>query len=406
VLATIAVNTASAADNICNSTSTCNVVSAGYKCNSWSNERYPIINLSGEKDVPLLSNNNQIWKCHVDKLARLLLDSGEKYTMKTDEKLDLGQGYSIQAKQIDVNGKKVWLEFDKNGKYVDDQIISTDTGGYNWTCSLDKIQGEDNVPVLKIHVNNVYQGAIDSLVQIDGIWLIDYANARTLKIGDTIGNLKLTKIKNGVNTSNLGSLVFESSKASLTTFNVVGTHYKCDNWSNERYPLIKLCGENYVPLLNNYNPIWKCHVDKLAKLLLNSGEKYTLKASENLDLGHGYSLQVKEIDVDGKKVWLEFDKNGKYVDDQIISTDTGRQNWTCFVDKIQGENNVPVLKVYVRNVYQGAKDSLVRIDGIWLIDYANARTLKIGDKIGNLTLEKIISGVNESNSGSLVFKKA
>jgi len=35
-------------------------------------------------------------------------------------------------------------------------------------------------------------------------------------------------------------------------------------------------------------------------------------------------------------------------------------------------------------------DNIVRIDGIWLIDYANARTLKIGDKIGKLTLEKIV----------------
>jgi S-layer protein (TIGR01567 family) len=131
--------------------------------------------------------------------------------MKTGESLDLGQGYSIQAKQIDIDGKKVWLEFDKNGKYVDDQIISTDTGGHNWTCSLDKIQGEDNIPVLKIHVNNVYQGAIDNIVQIDGIWLIDYANAKTLKVGNKVGEYTLEEIVSGVNNSNLGSLVFKKA---------------------------------------------------------------------------------------------------------------------------------------------------------------------------------------------------
>lgn len=57
-------------------------------------------------------------------------------------------------------------------------------------------------------------------------------------------------------------------------------------------------------------------------------------------------------------------------------------------DDIQGEDNIPVLKVYVSKVYQDGKDSIVQIDGIWLIDYANARTLKIGDEIGESTLEK------------------
>ena len=602
VLIIMAVNIVSAADNTCSRTNICNVVSTHYKCDSWSNERYPVINLFGEEEVPLLANYDPIWKCHVNKLAKLVLDSGEKYTMKPGDKLDLGQGYSIQAKEIDVDGKKVWLEFDKNGKYVDDQIISTDLGNHNWICSLDNIQGDDNVPVLKIHVNDVYQGAIGSIVQIDGIWLIDYANARTLKIGDKIGKFTIEKIVSGTNSSNLGSLVFKKSPATdyvcnvvgtnykcsswsdeqyplinlfgeksvpllanhdniwnahvnklarlvldssndytlktdeklnlgrgyvlkvkqidadsekvwleLTkdgqhiadqkvstntdsnktwnvvldnvqgennivvmkvhvnnlfvgvetnvvridgiwlidyantrtlkignqigkftiekivsgtnssnlgslvfenitkppvSCNVVGTKYKCDSWSNQRYPLINLFGEKNVPLLVNYDPIWKCHVDKLAKLILDSGEKYTMKTGENVDLGQGYSIQVKEIDVDGKKVWLEFDKKGKYVDDQIISTNAGDNNWTCSLDKIQGEDNVPVLKVHVNNVYQGATDSIVQIDGIWLIDYANARTLKIGDKIGEFTLEKIISGVNKSNLGGLVFGKS
>ncbi len=31
-----------------------------------------------------------------------------------EEKLDLGQGYAIEAKQVDVDGKKVWLAFSKD----------------------------------------------------------------------------------------------------------------------------------------------------------------------------------------------------------------------------------------------------------------------------------------------------
>ncbi|HWQ48601.1 MAG TPA: S-layer protein domain-containing protein [Methanosarcina sp.] len=389
-------------EKITESPVSCNVVSTSYECDSWSNERYPLINLFGEKNVPLVANYDPIWKCHVDKLAKLVLDSGDKHTLKTGEKLDLCNGYSIQVKEIDIDGKKVWLEFDKNGKYVDDSIISAGPGDNNWTCYLDKIQGEDDVPVLKVHVSDVSRNGDDSIVNIDGIWLIDYANSRTLKIGDKIGGFTLEKIINGTNSSNLGSLVFGTIQESPVSRNVVSTSYECDSWSNESYPLINLFGDKKVPLVANYDPIWKSHVDKLASLVLDSSEKLTLKADSKLGLGKGYSIKARQVDVDGKKVWLEFDKNGKYVDDTILSTG---ENWTCFLDNIQGENHVPVLKVHVSNVYQSGNDSVVKIDGIWLIDYANARTLKIGDKIGGFTLEKIVSGVNKSNLGSLVFRE-
>ena len=137
---------------------------------------------SADKYIPLKSND-------ASKLAKLVLDSSDKYTLKTGDKLDLGQGYSLQAKQVDVNGKKVWLELDKDGQYVDDQIVSTDSSDSTWTCELDKIQGEDNVPVLKVHVNQVFQGAVDSIAQIDGLWLIDYANAIKINSDDSYGKL-------------------------------------------------------------------------------------------------------------------------------------------------------------------------------------------------------------------------
>jgi S-layer protein (TIGR01567 family) len=386
----------------------CNVVSAEYKCDRWSNEHYPLINLFGEKDVPLLPDGEPIWKCNVDKLAKLVLDGSDKKTLKTGDKLDLGKGYNIQVKEIDIGGKKVWLEFDKNGKYVDDQIISTGESwtcllnSKNWTSSINHFQGDDNIPVLKVHASDVYQSGNDSLVQIDGIWLIDYANAKTLKIGDKVGEWTLEKIAKGTNKYKLGSLVFKNVADTSVSCNIVGNNYKCTSWANERYPSINLFESKYLPLLSNGDSIWKCHVDKLAKLVCDSDENYTLKTCNRLDLGQGYSILVKKIDIGGKKVWLEFNKNGKYVDDQIISTG---ENWTCYRDKIQGEDNIPVLKVHIADVYQSGNDSFVQIDGIWLMDYTNAKTFKVGNKIGNFTIEKIVSGVNKSNLGSLFFRK-
>ncbi len=93
-------------------------------------------------------------------------------------------------------------------------------------------------------------------------------------------------------------LIFISSSASAApvTSSVVGTHYKCDSWSNEQYPLINLFGEKDVPLLANEDRIWKCHVNKLSRLIFDSGNDYNLKIGEKLDLGKGYGIEVKDVD--------------------------------------------------------------------------------------------------------------
>ncbi|KKH96841.1 hypothetical protein EO95_02660, partial [Methanosarcina sp. 1.H.T.1A.1] len=78
----------------------------------WDN--YSLIGFGARKAIPLKPDK-------ADKLAQLVLDSDDKYTIRTGELLDLGEGYAIEARQVDVDGKKVWLEFTKDGEFVDDE---------------------------------------------------------------------------------------------------------------------------------------------------------------------------------------------------------------------------------------------------------------------------------------------
>ncbi len=149
----------------------------------WGN--YSMIGFFAEKYIPLKPTS-------ADKLAKLILDSDDKYTIRTGEQLDLGEGYTIEAKQVDVDGEKVWLEFSKDGEFIDDEIISvstSNTSSNTWEVELDDIQDEDDVVVLRVHVNQVFQGAVDSIAQIEGLWLIDYANAMTIDSDDEFGKL-------------------------------------------------------------------------------------------------------------------------------------------------------------------------------------------------------------------------
>ncbi|PAV13882.1 hypothetical protein ASJ81_03125 [Methanosarcina spelaei] len=408
VLTVFAAGTASATDTASSNNSTYNVVYADYKCESWSDEQYPVIDLFGDKYVPLFNDSENIRDLHVNKLARLVLDSNETYTFKNNEKLNLGNGYALEAKKIDIDNETVWLEFTKDGKFVASQNISVNTGENNktWNVTLDNVEGENNIVVMKVYVNQLFAGVENNIVRIDGVWLIDYANARTLNIGDKLGDFTLKEITSGVDKSNLRGLVFKNDmNNSSVTCNIVGTNYKCSSWSNEQYPLIRLFEENYVPLFANNSSIWQSNIDKLAKLVLDSNETYTLEPKENLDLGHGYALEAKKIDIVNETVLLELTRNGQHVAEKNISISSeDNKTWNIALDNVQGENDTVVMKVHVKQLFVGTEKSIVWIDGIWLIDYANARTLNIGDKLEGFTLEKIIGGVDEADPGSLTFE--
>ena len=491
---------------------TCYVVNSSYEytdAEDWYEDEseYPIIGFFAEEYVPLLEKDDPLSDCKADKLAKLLLDSDDKYTVTTGESLDLGDGYTLEAKQVDVDGDKVWLEFSKDGEFIDDEVIDVSDGNsstaeHTWTVDLDDIEDEDNIVVLKVHVNQVFQGSVDSIAQIEGLWLIDYQNAFTIDDGDEYGELEVQstdigettehpygglELDNDDNTITLSQdseksiaegLYFKvADNSSVTRFylmkeytdpgtyeirgsittdsftwnysNFAGFYYDLDDdvssetlvthvtgdrdlkdndetipgitytatiqgvdyeytdaeeWyeTDYQYPIIGFFAEEYIPLfdvedINDISAIKTGDADKLAKLLLDSDDKYTVTTGESLDLGDGYTLEAKQVDVDGDKVWLEFSKDGEFIDDEVVdvsdgNSSTAEHTWTVDLDDIEDEDDVVVLKVHVNQVFQGSVDSIAQIEGLWLIDYQNAFTIDTDDEYGELEVESTDSG--------------
>ncbi|PAV11539.1 hypothetical protein ASJ81_09980 [Methanosarcina spelaei] len=204
-----------------------------------------------------------------------------------------------------------------------------------------------------------------------------------------------------------GELTPTKTETSEFTCSVVGTNYECSSWSNKQYPIIELFEEKYVPLFSNHEEIWNAHTDKIAKLILDlfpESKSCILTSGESIDCSEGYILKIKRIDVNNQKVWLELTNDGELIDDNIISvTDDG--TWNVEVDDVQGVDDVLVFKVHVSKISQSGTDSTVQFDGLWLIDYVNAKTIKPSDRFGNLKIKEIISGEDESNLGGLVFEQ-
>lgn len=56
------------------------------------------------------------------------IDDSDAYTFKKGSLVEFPNGYVLTAKQIDVGGGKVWVEFQKDGTYITDEIIYANRG--------------------------------------------------------------------------------------------------------------------------------------------------------------------------------------------------------------------------------------------------------------------------------------
>ena len=160
-----------------------------YNREDWFELKYSTLNLLGKAFVafkPSVPN----------KLAELILDSEKRYTLKIGEVLDLGYGYELEIKQVKLKGRKVWVEFTKDGEFVDDNILNLSNGPLTWIVKLSKIEEEDEIPVFRVHFTNVFSAGEENLVEIQGIWLIDYENAFTIEEKEEIGDLIVSEIGN------------------------------------------------------------------------------------------------------------------------------------------------------------------------------------------------------------------
>jgi len=83
----------------------------------------------------------------------------DRYVLSTGETFKLPDNYNLIPRQIDVEGKKAWLEVSRNGDFVDDQVLAiSDDLGSGW----DVYSEDGNELMFRIYLNDVSQ-KIDSV---------------------------------------------------------------------------------------------------------------------------------------------------------------------------------------------------------------------------------------------------
>ncbi|MBP2030196.1 S-layer protein (TIGR01567 family) [Methanohalophilus levihalophilus] len=123
---------------------------------------------------------------------------------------------------------------------------------------------------------------------------------------------------------------------------------------------------------------------QLSKVLIDDDDDRSVYTGSSLILEEGYTLNIKEVNVNGDSVWLELTKDGDEVEEKIISANDD----FVYVDDVSGVDDVPLIVVHFDEVFSGTETSAVFVEGIFQIsdDFVE---IEKGDDYGKMTIDDV-----------------
>lgn len=454
-------------------TSTSNV---SYEYDGWG--EYQIVGFMGDKYYAG-SGSDSLMKG--GNLSKVLIDSDESNNYRLGQAIALEGGYAINISQIDVNGNAAYIIIEKDGKEVGGGIVNPsgqDRGTLNYTRKI----GNENVSIIKVHVDSVFMGSESSLVTINGIFQIS-DNMTKLESGTKIDKMEIDTVSGDTITMTNSERVSLSRDSNVTlmgkmkfivadsdilrfaptieytepgTYEIRGTvsdysngnyiikewtpqnfegfyydinddietseqisinqddlsdssrridkgnitytsktttvDYEFDPWGE--YTVIGFMGEKYYAgvdgsLIKSGN---------LSKVLIDDNERRNMNVGQYITLEEGYSIKIDQIDVNGNRTYFKLEKDGRQVDDGVISSGSD------YVYKKNISNtDVELVKVRVDSVFMGTESSLVSISGIFQAS-DNLTKLESDTKYGKMKVDSYSStGISLSSDESITL---
>ncbi len=119
-------------------------------------------------------------------LSKVLLDDDEKVSLYSGSSLILEEGYELEVVEVDLNGDSVMVTLSQDGDELDTSIVSADDD-YVYEKELGT---DDEVPIIVVHFNNIFQGTETNAVFVEGVFQIseDYVE---LESGDSFGKMEV-----------------------------------------------------------------------------------------------------------------------------------------------------------------------------------------------------------------------
>ncbi|MDD2439209.1 MAG: S-layer protein domain-containing protein, partial [Methanosarcinaceae archaeon] len=139
----------------------------------------------------------------------------------------------------------------------------------------------------------------------------------------------------------------------------------------------------------------------LSKVLVDNDKERSMYTGSDFVLEEGYSLKIKEVDINGEKVWIQLLKDGDLVDDQFLSSgDT-----YVYENDIGDAENVPQILAKFGEVFAGAEASAVYVEGVFQISDKYI-TVEDGDSFREMEVSGVSeAGIEMKNEDDINLKK-
>ncbi len=221
---------------------------------------------------------------------------------------------------------------------------------------------------------------------------------------DEIGTENLTIENVNGRTIEEGDLKYETRPQSIG--------FEFDDWGD--YQVIGFMADKYFA---GYEGAAEGIVDRegdsildegqLRKVLLDDDTEHSITTGSVLPLEEGYELRIKEIDIDGNKVWLALAQDGEEIDSKVITPESGDDVASTYAYEIDvGGRDIPLILAHVNNVFASAESSLVTIDGLFQISDTYT-SVEDGDEYGAMKVVSVDStnGIEMDNDESISLRR-
>ncbi len=184
------------------------------------------------------------------------------------------------------------------------------------------------------------------------------------------------------------------------------TDFEFDDWGE--YEVIGFMAEKYFAgykasdILSDDRSL--INDGQLRRVLVDSDEEKTVTTGSVLPLEEGYELRIKQIDIDGNKVYMALAKDGDEIDSKVVDPGNLDSSTYNYEVDVAGEDTTLIL-AHINNVFASTESALVTIDGLFQISDTYA-SVEDGDKYGKMEVKSVSDvGVEMENEDSLTLRR-
>jgi S-layer protein (TIGR01567 family) len=186
--------------------------------------------------------------------------------------------------------------------------------------------------------------------------------------------------------------------------------FEFNDWG--KYDVIGFMADKYFAGYNNQTEFTDessvIGEGQLRRVLMDSDDSRTIASGSVLSLEEGYELRIKQVDLNGNKVYLALAKDGDEVDSKVVTPSNdptdGSSNYLYKID-MGGEKDVPLISAHVESVFRSTESDLATVDAIFQIS-DSPESVEEGEMHGKMKVETLdYDGITLANDGTISLSR-